>query len=69
MCIRDRAKDGQDSGDSKTQKDVLRIGVILGLNLNLLLTYTCLLYTSLHDGVIEKYDILKNDREIFHQHG
>ena len=32
------AKDGQDSGDSQTQKDVLRIGVILGLNLNLLLT-------------------------------
>lgn len=31
------AKDGQDSGDSQTQKDVLRIGVILGLNLNLLL--------------------------------
>lgn len=32
------AKDGQDSGDSQAQKDVLRIGVILGLNLNLLLT-------------------------------
>lgn len=31
------AKDGQDSGDSQAQKDVLRIGVILGLNLNLLL--------------------------------
>ena len=23
----------------------------------------------LHDGVVKKYNILKNDREIFHQHG
>lgn len=34
------AKDGQDSGDSQAQKDVLRIGVILGLDLNLLLADT-----------------------------
>src|SRR5699024_1004365 len=34
------AKDGQDSGNSQAQNDILRIGVILGLNLNLLFADT-----------------------------
>ena len=34
------AEDGQNSSDSQAQKDVLRIGVILGLDLNLLFTDT-----------------------------
>ena len=42
------AKDGQDCGNGQAQNNILRISVILGLNLNLLLTDAggeeCVLY-------------------------